>query len=78
MKAVASAFDCGTERLKTAVRAEMSTGTVMFVHFLAAAVTASRPRVAIGRENILMLPGHLRMRIRDEKESPQSWSREGE
>ena len=36
MKAVASEFDCGIGRLKMPVRAEMSTGTVMFWHCLAA------------------------------------------
>lgn len=60
MKAVASAFDCGTGRSKTAVRAEMSTGTVTFVHFLAPAVMASKLRVAIGRESILIVPGNVR------------------
>ena len=60
MKAVASEFVCGTGRSKTAVRAEMSIGTVMLTHFLAAAVMASRLSVAIGRERILILPGILR------------------
>lgn len=41
MKDVASRFVCGTGTLKTAVRAEISTETVTFIHCLAAAEVAS-------------------------------------
>lgn len=39
-KSVASRFVCGTAKLNTACRAERSTGTVMLIHFLAAAEAA--------------------------------------
>ena len=42
MKVVASRFVWGTAMLKMPVRAEMLTGTLMFMHCLAAAEPASR------------------------------------
>lgn len=39
---VASELVCGTAILKTPVRAEIATGTVIFMHVLAAAEPASR------------------------------------
>lgn len=47
MKDVASRFVCGTGTLKTAVRAEISTEKVMFIHCLAAAEVASSANEAM-------------------------------
>lgn len=47
MKAVASRFVCGTGISKTPVRTEMSTGTVMFMHFFAATDVAKIANEAI-------------------------------
>ena len=45
---MASEFDCGTGRSKIAVRAEISTGTVMFLHVFATTEPTSKVRVEIG------------------------------
>ena len=54
MNAVASEFDCGMGRSKMAVRAEMLTGTVMFIHCLAATELVSTASIAVGTVNILV------------------------
>ena len=53
IKAVASEFDWGMGRSKIAVRAEISTGTEMFIHCLATAELASSANVEIGNASIL-------------------------
>ena len=55
MKAVASEFDCGMGRSKMPVRAEMSTGTVILWHCLAAVEVTSRASVNIGSRIILAM-----------------------
>ena len=55
MKAVASEFDCGIGRLKMPVRAEMSTGTVMFWHCLAAIEPMSSASVKLESGIILAM-----------------------
>ena len=55
MKVVASRFDCETAISKMPVRAEISTGTVMFMHCLAAAELASTASEAI--EIVCMISG---------------------
>lgn len=50
---MASEFDWGMGRSKIAVRAEISTGTEMFIHCLAAAELASSTNVEIGSASIL-------------------------
>ncbi len=55
MKDVASRFVCGTGTLKTAVRTEISTETVMFMHCLAAAEVASSTNEAMDNANIVRI-----------------------
>ena len=59
MKAVASRLVWGTGRSKTAVRAEIVTGTDMFMHVLAAAEPASTVSARAGLANMFEIVGAL-------------------
>lgn len=76
MKAVASELDCGMGRSKIAVRAEISIGTVTFIHCLAATELASRANVEIESPNILVKVSGCDRICVTRIESPKSWCHE--